>query len=273
MTNNNNFNFSIKDKIIAITGACGTLGNEYVNALIENDAVVLMIDRSQQNPVEKAKRLASDHGKIVFGYECDLTSEDNIKSTILEIEKNFTQLDVVINNAAVTGEDLLSLGKQNAFPTFENYPLELWDLVIKINLTAPFLIARESYRLLKKSKNASLINVSSIYGVVAPDHRIYEDMEFSSFAAYSASKSGVHGLTKWLSTYWGKKNIRVNTLSPGGVDNNHNKEFKNRYSHRVPLGRMANPDDMLGTVIYLASDASKYCTGHNFIVDGGLSVW
>lgn len=273
---NNNFekfDFSVENKVVAITGSCGTLGNSYVEAFVQNNAIPLMIDRPQQKPIERAQALSKKYNKLVYGFECDLTLEENIKSVFIDIGKKFTKLDVIINNAAVTGEDLLKLGQDNPFPDFEDYPLDLWNFVLKINLTAPFLVAREGYKLLKKSKVPSLINVSSVYGHVAPDHRIYEDMDFSSFAAYSASKSGIHGLTKWLSTYWGSINIRVNTLSPGGIYNNHDEKFNERYSNRVPLGRMGKPEDMVGTMLYLSSDASKYCTGHNFIVDGGLSVW
>jgi NAD(P)-dependent dehydrogenase (short-subunit alcohol dehydrogenase family) len=145
--------------------------------------------------------------------------------------------------------------------------------VLRTNLTGVFLVAREGGKAMLASGGGSLINVSSIYGVVGPDHRIYEDMPFGSFPAYSAGKAGVHGLTLWLATYWGRKGIRVNTLVPGGVFNGQREEFTHRYSERTPMGRMASSDDLIGMVIYLASDASCYCTGQQFIVDGGLTAW
>ncbi len=161
----------------------------------------------------------------------------------------------------------------NVFAPFEEYPLAVWERVLKVNLTGVFLVAREGGKALLANGGGSMINVSSIYGVVSPDHRIYEGMPFGPFAPYSAGKAGVHGLTMWLATYWGSKGIRVNTLVPGGVFNGHSDEFVRRYANRTPLGRMADRDDLVGMVLYLASDASRYCTGQEFIVDGGLTAW
>ena len=144
--------------------------------------------------------------------------------------------------------------------------------MLKVNLTGVFLVAREGGKAMLESGGGSLVNVSSTYGVVGPDHRIYEGMTFASFPGYSATKAGVHGLTRWLATYWGDKGIRVNTLVPGGVENNHDPEFVKRYAARTPLGRMAKREDMVGMVIYLVSDASAYSTGQQFFVDGGWTA-
>lgn len=144
---------------------------------------------------------------------------------------------------------------------------------MRTNLTGVFLVAREGGRAMLASGGGSLVNVSSIYGVVGPDHRIYEGMPFASFSAYSASKAGVHGLTLWLATYWGRRGIRVNTVVPGGVYNEHDPEFVRRYSERTPMGRMAQREDMVGVIVYLASEASRYSTGQQFIIDGGLTAW
>jgi NAD(P)-dependent dehydrogenase (short-subunit alcohol dehydrogenase family) len=180
-------------------------------------------------------------------------------------------VDVVLNNAAATGEHLIKVG--NAFAPFEEYPLAVWEQVLRTNLTGVFLVAREGGKAMLAGGGGSLINVSSIYGVVGPDHRIYAGMPFSSFAAYAASKAGVHGLTLWLATYWGRAGIRVNTLVPGGVYNDHDPEFVRRYAERTPMGRMARREDLIGMVVFLASDASSYCTGQKFVVDGGLTAW
>ena len=117
-----------------------------------------------------------------------------------------------------------------------------------------------------------IINISSIYGVVGPDHSIYNDMPFNSICSYAASKAGIHGLTRWLATYWGDKSIRVNTVVLGGVENKHDVEFVKLYSERTPLKRMANPKDMIGIILYLASDLSNYATGQQFFVDGGWTA-
>ena len=142
-----------------------------------------------------------------------------------------------------------------------------------------FLMAQAfGHEMVKAGRGGSIIQTASIYGHVAPDQRIYEGSEYegraiNTPAVYTASKAGVIGLTKYLACYWGDKNIRVNTLTPGGVESGQNEEFKKRYSARTPLGRMADADDMVGAAVYLASDASRYVTGQNIIVDGGLSCW
>ena len=140
-------------------------------------------------------------------------------------------------------------------------------------MTGAFLVAREAGKALKNGGGGSLINVASAYGVVGPDHRIYEGQTFQSFPAYSASKSGIIGLTRWLATWWGKDNVRVNCVSPGGVYNNHNERFTAAYGNRTPMGRMADREEITGALIYLLSDSSRYCTGQNFIIDGGFTAW
>jgi NAD(P)-dependent dehydrogenase (short-subunit alcohol dehydrogenase family) len=183
----------------------------------------------------------------------------------------FGRVDVVLNNAAGTGEFFQTQG--DVFAPFEEYPLAVWNSVIQTNLTGAFLVAREGGKALKASGGGSMINVASIYGVVGPDHRIYDGMPFKSFPGYSASKAGVLGLTRWLATYWGKSGIRVNALIPGGVFNEHSDEFVERYSNRTPMGRMAEREELVGMIVYLASDASRYCTGQSFAVDGGFTAW
>jgi NAD(P)-dependent dehydrogenase (short-subunit alcohol dehydrogenase family) len=202
--------------------------------------------------------------------EMDVTKEEMVVEGFKTIHKQLGGFDAVINNAAVTSEGLAS-GGGDPFAPLENATLDVWQSAIDVNLTGTFLVAREGGRIMKENGGGSLINVSSIYGVVGPDHNIYNDMPFKSFAGYSASKSGVIGLTRWLATWWGKDNLRVNCVSPGGVFNNHLEEFEKRYSAKTALGRMANPDDIAGMILYLISDGSKYCTGQNFIVDGGFT--
>lgn len=179
-------------------------------------------------------------------------------------------LDGVIINAAATQESLIN-NKKNNFPPFEKYPLKLWEKSIKINLTAGFLLARESVKFLKKSKG-SLVFVSSTYGLVGPDHKIYKNEKFKSIPAYSASKAGVIGLARWLATWLGSSSVRVNVLTPGGVYNNHTKNFNRKYSDRTPLNRMAKSKEMNGMLAYLMSDESSYATGQNFIIDGGYTA-
>ncbi len=178
----------------------------------------------------------------------------------------------MVSNAAVTGERLAAEG--DAFAEFEDYPLAVWRRVIDTNLTGSFLVAREGGRVLKRGGGkGSMVLVSSIYGLLAPDHRIYDEQPFKSFAAYSASKAGIIGLTRWLATWWAKDGIRVNCLAPGGVYNDHDPKFAAAYGDRVPLGRMGHRDEFSASLLYLLSDASSYMTGQILAVDGGMTAW
>jgi len=257
---------NIIGKRILLVGATGVLGRVYASELAKVDNVQLMIaDTPQTDVLSYAKNLG------VMGVEIDVSSEASVIDCLKYVKRQFGGLDSVINNAAATGEGLMNSGE--AFADFEDYPLAVWQKTLDINLTGVFLVAREAGRLIKaSSKCGAIINISSIYGVVGPDHRIYEGQPFKSFPGYSASKSGVIGLTKWLATWWGG-DIRVNCVSPGGVFNQHNKEFVEAYSDRVPMGRMAEREELIGILLYLLSNSSSYVTGQNFIIDGGLTSW
>lgn len=263
--------FSLEGRVIVVTGSTGVLGQGYCKAMAARGARIVAADLPSRSPEMQASELALELNQEVVGFNCDVANEKDVVGLFQFAREKFGRVDVVLNNAAATGEHLMKLG--DVFAPFEDYPIEVWNQVLQTNLTGVFLVAREGGKAMLESGGGSLINVSSIYGVVGPDHRIYEGMPFGSFAAYSASKAGVHGVTQWLATYWGKRGIRVNTLVPGGVFNGHNDEFVRRYSNRTPMGRMADRDDLVGMVIFLASNASRYCTGQKFIVDGGLSAW
>lgn len=263
--------FSLEGRVIAITGCTGVLGSGYCRAFAERGARLIMADLVERDPAAAAKALSDATGAECIGLACDVGSEQDVVALFQQAMQAFGRVDVVLNNAAATGEHLMKVGE--VFAPFEEYPLAVWDQVLRTNLTGVFLVAREGGKAMLANGGGSLINVGSIYGVAGPDHRIYQDMPFGSFPAYSAGKAGVHGLTLWLATYWGRKGIRVNTLIPGGVYNGHREEFAHRYAERTPMGRMADSDDLVGMVIYLASDASRYCTGQQFIVDGGLTAW
>lgn len=262
---------SVRDKVVVITGCTGVLGRTYCQALAEQGAILVMSDLSDRDPAARAQDIAREFSVPAFGIDCDVTDEHDVTRLFVTAMEKFGRVDGVLNNAAATGEHLMKAG--NVFGAFEEYSVAVWEQVMRTNLTGVFLVAREGGRAMLESGGGSLVNVSSIYGVVGPDHRIYDGMPFASFAAYSASKAGVHGLTLWLATYWGRKGIRVNTVVPGGVYNGHDPEFVRRYSERTPMGRMANPEDMVGVILYLVSEASRYSTGQQFIIDGGLTAW
>ena len=263
--------FQLEEKTIVVTGGTGLLGSAYCRVLASQGANVVVADIDKERCANLAHELEKLYQVRALGVVCNVNNEGEVKALFSESLEIFGRVDSIINNAAATGEHLMKMG--SAFEDFENYSLELWNEVIKTNLTGVFLVAREGGKAIRSNnQGGSLINVSSTYGVVGPDHRIYEGMKFKSFAPYSASKAGVHGLTRWLATYWGPVGIRVNTLVPGGVENGHDPEFIRRYIDRTPLRRMAKKEDYLGVVLYLASDMSRYATGQHFIVDGGWTA-
>lgn len=256
----------IKGKRVLLLGACGVLGRRHAEILTEQGANLAIIDRPGSDVMDLAKTLRA------LGREIDVTDEPSLVAGVSALESSLGGIDGAIYNAAITSEGLAKCSG-NPFPAFEEYPTELWRTTIDVNLTGAFLFAREVGKALKRTGEGSLINVASMYGVVAPDHRIYAGQPFNSFPGYAASKAGIIGLTRWLATLWAESGIRVNAVSPGGVYNNHDAAFAAAYGNRTPMGRMADRDEITGIFIYLLSDSGRYCTGQNFVIDGGLSVW
>jgi NAD(P)-dependent dehydrogenase (short-subunit alcohol dehydrogenase family) len=262
--------FDLSSKVIVVTGGTGLLGSAYCEALASQGAHVVVADLAASKPHVLAEKIAAQYGVKTLGVDCDVGVESDVVALFEKAQAQLGKVSGVMNNAAATGEHLMRSGA--VFSPFEEYPLAVWEAVMRVNLTGVFLVAREGGKAMLKNGGGSLVNVSSTYGVVGPDHRIYEGMKFKSFPGYSASKAGVHGLTRWLATYWGDKGIRVNTLVPGGVENQHDPVFVQRYSERTPLRRMARRQDMVGMVVYLMSDASGYATGQQYFVDGGWTA-
>ena len=205
---------------------------------------------------------------------CDVADRDSVRAAVETAVAALDGIDILHNNAATKSRDLNAF-----FEPFETFDPVIWREIMEVNLDGMFLVAQAVGRqMLAQGRGGSVIMTASIYGVVAPDQRIYEGShylgrEINTPAVYSASKAGVIGLARYLSTYWAQADIRVNVLTPGGVESGQNETFRNRYSARIPMGRMGADTELYGALIYLASDASSYVTGQNLIVDGGLSAW
>lgn len=266
--------FSLSGKVAMVTGGAGMLGHYFCSGLAESGASVAIVDIQGDLAGEYARELSTKFGIKSLGYTCDVSNPASVRKTIAEIVEDFGRIDILHNNAASKSDDLDAY-----FAKFEDYDLEEWQKIMSINIDGMFLIAQAvGAQMISQQSGGSIIQTSSIYGVSAPDQRIYEGSKYlgrviNTPAVYSVSKAAVIGLTKYLATYWAEQGIRVNTLTPGGVDSGQNEEFKRRYSARVPMGRMANASEMVGALLYLASDASSYVTGQNIIVDGGLNAW
>ena len=265
--------FSLANKVVVVTGGAGLLGQVFCQALVDVGAHVAIVDLDLVSAETAAKKINKSDAQKVVAFESDITSPESVTQMVANVVKQLGRIDVLVNNAASKGSSLDAF-----FESFEDYSLKTWREVMSVNIDGLFLVAQAVGKQMKKQGGGSIIQTSSIYGVVAPDQRIYEGSEYNGRAintpaVYSASKAAVNGLTSYLSTYWASSKIRVNSLTPGGIASGQNSEFNKKYSNRVPLGRMGEASELVGALIYLASDASSYVTGQNLIVDGGLSAW
>lgn len=258
----------IDGKRVLLVGSTGVLGRVFAKELGARGASLVLADQPDSDVVSFSKTITGVVNAVVL----DLQDEASVIAGVEHAGELLGGFDAVVNNAAITTEGLLRSGDASA--PFESYPTEVFRKSLEVNLLGTFLVAREAGRQMKSAGDGgALINISSIYGVVAPDHRIYAGLPLSSPPGYAASKAGVIGLTRWLASWWGDEGIRVNCIVPGGVFNDHDKRFTEAYSNRVPLGRMAEREELTGMLVYLVSDASSYCTGQSFVVDGGLTAW
>jgi NAD(P)-dependent dehydrogenase (short-subunit alcohol dehydrogenase family) len=264
--------FSLEGKVAIVTGACGLLGTQHCEALASAGASVVAADLDEKSAGFLVERLG-DGGHLAIGL--DVTDRGSLEAARRRILERYGRIDVLVNNAAINDmfENPLLAAEQSMF---EHYPLELWDRSWKVNVSGVFLCSQVLGGVMAKRGGGSIINIASTYGIVAPDQRIYRDAEghqtFYKSPAYPVTKSAVIGFTKFLASYWGNKQVRVNALSPGGVDNGQDVFFKNNYSNKTLLGRMAAPSDYKGAIVFLASDASAYMTGANLVVDGGWTA-
>jgi NAD(P)-dependent dehydrogenase (short-subunit alcohol dehydrogenase family) len=266
--------FELKGKTAVITGAVGILGQRFCRGLAEFGAQVAVVDLDQARCAAFADELRRDYGTEALGVACDVSDPASVANMVDQVVKRFGAIHVLHNNAASKSADLDAF-----FASTEKYSLAEWRKIMAVNVDGMFLVAQAvGGQMQKQGTGGSIIQTASIYGIVSSDKRIYEGSSYlgrqiSNPAVYSTSKAAVVGLTRYLAANWGDARIRVNALVPGGVESGQNDTFNARYSARVPLARMAQPDEMVGALVYLASDASSYVTGHCLVVDGGLSAW
>jgi NAD(P)-dependent dehydrogenase (short-subunit alcohol dehydrogenase family) len=264
--------FSLKNKTAIVTGALGLIGKEHCRALSEAGANVIVADVNESKCDEFAKILPTES----IGVGLNVTNPDSIKNLRDKGLAKFSHIDVLVNNAAINDmfENPKAASEQSKF---ENYPLELWQKSVDVNLTGVFLCSQILGKVMADQKSGSIINIASTYGITAPDQDLYIKQDgtqsFYKPPAYSATKGAVIMFTKYLASYWGSLGVRANTLTPGGVENSQDEFFIEKYSAKTMLGRMAQPTDYKGALIFLASDASRYMTGANLIVDGGWTAW
>jgi NAD(P)-dependent dehydrogenase (short-subunit alcohol dehydrogenase family) len=255
---------SLAGRVGVITGGAGHLGKAMAQALVELGATIVLVDRDR----ETVDACAQEIGGRCCGFQTDLEQDASRRKLADHISERFGHIDILINNAAFVGTS--GLGGW-AVP-FVDQSIDTWRRALEVNLTAPFHLAQLFHPLMATSGNGSIINIGSIYGLLGPDWSMYDGTSMGNPAAYAASKGGLIQLTRWLSTTLAPQ-IRVNSVSPGGIERGQPPSFVDKYKERTPLARMGREEDFMGVIGFLASDASAWVTGQDFTIDGGWSAW
>ena len=269
--------FDLSGKTIVVTGACGLLGRNHCKAIAKAGGNPIVLDLNEKDAVSFARELSDEFSVRSNGYSVDVTVEQEIHENALSVRSEFGEIDGLVNNAANNPKMENSSGKE--FQRLENFSLDSWKQDIAVGLTGAFLCSKHYGKIIEQNpKGGVIINVSSDLGLIAPDQRLYRESGLSSDQqpvkpiTYSVIKSGLLGLTRYLATYWPEK-VRCNAICPGGVEAGQSKEFLENVRRCIPLGRLAQPDEYNGTLIYLLSDSSSYMNGTVISVDGGRTCW
>lgn len=271
--------FSVENKICIVTGGLGQIGKNFVEELHNRGAKVAVFSRTvnQKRIDETFPPEKFDHANLQF-YAVDINKKETIEAALDQIQASWGTPDVLVNNAGI---DTQPSAPPEVSGPFEKFPEEVFREVVDVNLIGTFLMCQAvGARMVAANKGGSIINIGSIYGMLSPIQDIYKYKEertgipFIKPVAYSAAKSGIYNLTRYLATYWGKKGIRVNTLTPAGVwRNTQDETFIANFTNRMPMGRMSRENEYNGALIFLASEASSFMTGSNLVIDGGWTAW
>ena len=265
--------FRLEGQIAVVTGACGKLGPIWIGALVEAGAQVAALELPGASASSAFRALEERTPRQVQRFECDITNRQSILAAAAAVDERLGPPSVLVNNAGVDQPP----DSSGTRARIEDLPIEQFYRMLEVNLMGTFQVTQVFGAAMAQRGRGSIINIGSLYASVSPDQRFYNhlpgDLPFLKSPAYGASKAAVVNLTKYFSTLWGAQGVRVNALSPGGVAGGQDDAFKQKYGSRVPLARMAEADDLTGPLVFLASAASSYVTGHELRVDGGFTAW
>lgn len=278
MTNKIEKLFQLDGKVIVITGAAGLLGKMHADAVAAYGGIPILLDISVSEAKKIANELNSKYNSRAVGMSVDITNENEVEKNVEEILFKFGRIDGLVNNAA--NNPKIESNSNKNFSRLENFPLQTWYEDINVGLTGSFLCSKHyGNAISKNNEGGSIVNISSDLGLIAPDQRLYfkegvrEDLQAVKPVTYSVVKSGLIGLTRYISSYWPEKKVRCNAICPGGIQNNQPDEFLKEVSLRVPMNRLAKVSEYQGTLIWMLSDASSYLNGSIVAVDGGRTAW
>ena len=270
--------FSLKDRVVVITGGAGMLGFQHAAAVLECGGLPVLLDIDEAGLQRTQARLQTEFGVDVLSLECDITDAESLLPIRRTISEALGGINVLINNAARNPKVEAREGVN--FSRLENFPEDQWELDLSVGLGGAFNCSKVfGTHMAEAGRGGVIINVASDLGVIAPDQRIYRSEGLEAHlqpvkpVTYSVVKHGLIGLTKYLATYWCEQGIRCNSLSPGGIYVNQDDVFVSKLTKIIPMGRMADVDEYRGAIAFLCADASAYMNGANLVMDGGRSVW
>lgn len=256
--------FNLNDKVAVVAGGAGLIGASLSEALSSAGASVVIVDRDEQLAGREAARIAQATGGRIAAKRVDIVNQEQVQDAADSIWREFGVCDILVNAAHYKSGEF--------FAELDRYPLDAWQAVLDVNLTGTFLMCREFGGRMHRGKGGVIVNISSTYGVVSADPRIYGDSGINSPVAYAATKAGLINFTRYLAVHW-RPSVRANVLVPGGVQAGQDPQFIRNYCDRTPLGRMARRDDYQGAILFMCSPASAYMTGAVLTVDGGWTAW
>jgi NAD(P)-dependent dehydrogenase (short-subunit alcohol dehydrogenase family) len=269
----NGSSFRLDNQTAVVTGACGKLGPVWVEALLDAGARVAALDLPRVPVTPAFEAVAARAGDRLARFDADVTSRESIDRAMAGLTAAFGEPAILVNNAGVDQPPDSGGGRSR----IEDLAIDQFRRMVEVNLLGSFQVIQVIGGRMAAGGTGSIINIGSLYASVSPDQRFYDhlagELPFLKSPAYGASKAAVVNMTKYFATLWGGRGVRVNTLSPGGVLGGQDDQFKSKYGSRVPLGRLAQPEDLKGPLVFLASAASSYVTGHELRVDGGFTAW